>query len=57
MQTGRQAVDMVAREAEGEEKSRLWSAMLEIYKGFDEYQQRADAASGREIPLMVLERA
>lgn len=57
MQTGRQVVEMIAREAGGEEKAQLWAEMLKIYKGFDAYQQRADAAAGREIPLMVLERA
>lgn len=57
MQVGRKPVAMVAREAEGEEKTYLWGKMMEIYKGFDDYQERAAAVSGRVIPLMVLEPA
>lgn len=42
---------MVAYEAEGEERDRLWSKGVEIYPGFADYQQRASA---RRIPVMVL---
>lgn len=57
MQIGRKPVKMVAREAEGEEKQLYWNKMLEIYKGFNDYQDRADMVSGRVIPLMILEPA
>ena len=57
MQIGRNPVAMIAREAQGPEKEALWNKMLEVYKGFDDYQKRASAVSGRTIPLMVLEPA
>ena len=40
-----------ARVAEGEERSRLWDAVVELYGGYRDYQERTD----REIPLVVLE--
>lgn len=42
---------VLAYEAEGEERERLWSKGLEIYPGFAGYQQRI---AGRSIPVMVL---
>lgn len=41
-----------AREAEGEERERLWRMMNGIWPHYDEYQQRTD----RRIPVVVLER-
>ena len=41
-----------ARDAQGEERDRLWRAMNEIWPHYDEYQTRTD----REIPVVVLER-
>ena len=46
--------DYVARTAQGEERSRMWAAALELYPGFDVYAERAGA---REIPVLVLRRA
>lgn len=46
--------DYVARTAQGEERSRMWAAALELYPGFDVYAERAGA---REIPVVVLRRA
>jgi deazaflavin-dependent oxidoreductase (nitroreductase family) len=43
-----------AREAEGEERDRLWSLATELYPGYDDYQRRADAAE-RRIPVVVCE--
>jgi len=43
-----------AREANGEERDRLWRLATRLYPGFDDYQQRADA-SGRRIPVVVCE--
>jgi deazaflavin-dependent oxidoreductase (nitroreductase family) len=40
-----------AREAEGEERDRLWRKMAEIWPAYDDYQQRTD----RRIPVVVLE--
>ena len=41
-----------ATTAEGEERSRLWSLMTEVWPAYDEYQARTD----REIPVVVLSR-
>jgi deazaflavin-dependent oxidoreductase (nitroreductase family) len=41
-----------AREAEGEERERLWSKMTEVWPAYDDYQKRTD----RRIPIVVLER-
>jgi deazaflavin-dependent oxidoreductase (nitroreductase family) len=43
-----------AREAEGEERERLWRLAAQLYPGYDDYQRRADAA-GRRIPVVVCE--
>ena len=43
-----------AREAEGEERGRLWHEAVDYYAGYDTYQDRAGA---RRIPVVVLERA
>jgi deazaflavin-dependent oxidoreductase (nitroreductase family) len=41
------------RDAQGEERERLWKAMTEVWPDYDEYQKKTD----REIPIVVLERA
>jgi deazaflavin-dependent oxidoreductase (nitroreductase family) len=41
-----------AREAEGEERDRLWAKAVDYYAGYDTYQGRT---GGRRIPVMVLE--
>jgi proline iminopeptidase len=41
-----------ARDAQGEERERLWRAMNEIWPHYDEYQTKTK----REIPVVVLER-
>ncbi len=40
------------REAEGEERDRLWAMAVDYYAGYSTYQERA---GGRRIPVMVLE--
>ena len=40
-----------AREAEGDERERLWATMVEVYKPYASYQRRTD----RRIPVVVLE--
>ena len=42
-----------AREANPEEKSRLWPRLNDIWPDYDEYQKRTD----REIPVILLEPA
>jgi F420H(2)-dependent quinone reductase len=46
--------DYVAREAEGEERERLWDEAVDYYSGYATYQGRTD---GRRIPVVVLEPA
>ena len=41
-----------ARDAEGDERERLWELMAEIWPHYDEYAARTE----REIPVVVLER-
>jgi len=41
-----------AREAEGDERERLWGKAVDYYEGYAVYQQRT---GGRRIPVMVLE--
>ncbi len=43
--------NVIAHEAEGCERERLWRMGLEIYPGWIDYEQRA---SNRHIPVMVL---
>lgn len=42
--------DVRAREAEGDERARLWAALVELYADFADYQQWTD----RRIPVIVL---
>ena len=42
-----------AREAEGDERERLWEKMAAVYPPYNDYQRRTD----RRIPVMVLEPA
>ena len=46
--------DYLAREAEGDERARLWAEAVDYYDGFATYQGRTD---GRQIPVVVLEPA
>jgi deazaflavin-dependent oxidoreductase (nitroreductase family) len=43
--------DLVAREAEGEEKAEWWALALKSWPAYDSYQEKTD----RQIPLFVLE--
>jgi deazaflavin-dependent oxidoreductase (nitroreductase family) len=42
----------IAREAEGEERERLWEEVNDYYAGYEDYSRRTE---GRRIPLIVLE--
>lgn len=44
----------VARDAEGEERERLWRKAVGVYSGYEKYRRRA---GGRKIPVVVLEPA
>jgi deazaflavin-dependent oxidoreductase (nitroreductase family) len=53
IQVGPQKLKVRAREAEGEERARLWEAMTEIWPPYPSYQEKTE----RRIPVMVLEPA
>ena len=40
-----------ARVADPPERARLWPKVIEVYPGYEDYQQRTE----REIPLVILE--
>jgi deazaflavin-dependent oxidoreductase (nitroreductase family) len=44
---------VIARDAEGPERERLWKLMTEAWPDYDDYQERTE----RKIPIVVLERA
>jgi len=48
---GRKTRKLRARDAEGEERERLWRAMTRIYAGYDRYAEK----TSRRIPVVVLE--
>ncbi|MGH2724926.1 MAG: nitroreductase family deazaflavin-dependent oxidoreductase [Actinomycetota bacterium] len=48
---GRRRIAVTAREAEGQERDRLWTAMAARYPGYDRYRER----TSRRIPVVVLE--
>jgi deazaflavin-dependent oxidoreductase (nitroreductase family) len=41
-----------ARVAEGDERAKLWSLMVEVWPAYEEYRAKTD----REIPVVVVER-
>jgi deazaflavin-dependent oxidoreductase (nitroreductase family) len=51
IETGDQELEVLAREAKGEERERIYSEMVELRPQFGEYQQKTD----RVIPVVVLE--
>ena len=48
---GRKTHQVRARDAEGEERERLWRSLADLYPGYDKYAQK----TSREIPVVVLE--
>lgn len=53
VQRGREQTPVVAREAEGEERARLWDEVVRTEAGYAEYEKRTT----RRIPVVVLEPA
>ena len=49
---GRERLRVRARDAEGEERERLWALMVSLYPPYAEYQKKTE----RRIPVVVLER-
>ena len=50
VQVGAEKVKVLAHEAEGEERARLWDAMAQIWPDYNNYQTKTD----RRIPVVVL---
>ena len=50
---GRETQKVRAREAEGEERERVWRQLADLYSGYDKYAQK----TSRRIPVIVLEPA
>jgi deazaflavin-dependent oxidoreductase (nitroreductase family) len=48
---GRETRQVNAREAEGEERERLWRALADLNPGYDKYAEK----TARRIPVLVLE--
>jgi F420H(2)-dependent quinone reductase len=53
VQVGRERLKVRARDAEGEERERLWAQMVAVYPPYAEYQKKTT----RRIPVVVLEPA
>jgi F420H(2)-dependent quinone reductase len=51
VQIGKETTPVRAREAEGEERDRLWKQVVEIDPAYDEYRERVE----RRIPVVILE--
>lgn len=48
---GRETRHMRARDAQGQERERLWRALADLYPGYDKYAQK----TSRQIPVVVLQ--
>jgi F420H(2)-dependent quinone reductase len=53
VQVGGERRRVRAREAEGEERERLWTRVVEVWPDYENYQRRTE----RRIPVVVLEAA
>jgi deazaflavin-dependent oxidoreductase (nitroreductase family) len=51
IQVGRKRLRVRARDAEGEERERLWALMVSLYPSYGDYQKKTE----RRIPVVVLE--
>ena len=53
VEVGTDSFDVVAREAKGDERERIWTTQKERYHGFAEYEEKTKGV--RDIPVIVLE--
>ena len=53
VEVGTDTFDVVAREATGEERDRIWTTQKERHQGFAEYEEKTKGI--RDIPVIVLE--
>ncbi len=52
VQVKSEQIPVRARTAHGEERTRLWQLMTEVWPPYDDYKRKTD----REIPVVVLQR-
>ena len=52
IQVAKDHFEVTARDAEGEERTKLWAELVEVYPPYNDYQKYA---GDREIPVVVLE--
>jgi deazaflavin-dependent oxidoreductase (nitroreductase family) len=52
VEVGTDSLEVEAREAEGEERDRIWGRQKELMPGFAEYETK----TARRIPVIILER-
>ena len=50
MQIGNEHRALLASEASGDQRTRLWAKLVDMYPSYDAYQRR----TSREIPVVVL---
>ncbi len=48
--------EATTRVAEGDEREKIWAQMAAMYPPFSDYQESATKATGRKIPVIVLEK-
>jgi deazaflavin-dependent oxidoreductase (nitroreductase family) len=53
VQVGGRRREVIARQADPDEKARLWPRLVEVWPDYEAYQRR----TSREIPVIVLSRA
>jgi F420H(2)-dependent quinone reductase len=51
IEVGREKLRVRARDADGEERERLWAHMVSLFPAYDSYQKK----TSRRIPVVVLE--
>ncbi|HLH47325.1 MAG TPA: nitroreductase/quinone reductase family protein [Acidimicrobiales bacterium] len=56
LEIGTESHEVIAREASGEERDRIYARQKQVMPGFAEYETKA-AEAGRVIPVVVLEPA
>jgi deazaflavin-dependent oxidoreductase (nitroreductase family) len=54
VEVGTDTIPVVAREAEGDERQRIWDRQVAVMPGFADYEEKA---APRVIPVVVFERA
>jgi deazaflavin-dependent oxidoreductase (nitroreductase family) len=52
VEIGTDTIDVTAREADGDERERIWNKQKELMPGFGDYEEKTT----RRIPVIVLER-